>query len=260
MTTLSISAQANLTYYVWLQAVPGVRPLATDLALVNEATARPLLAVSAPLAVEIAPVPSATKPDSAPPSAPPSAAAGAPAEPTRTTPSGKRGAIALLLGGGTFALDEPRQQVAGTPYQFEEDSDSAFAGELEYRHPSGVAIGGELLYYQHKVSIPATSFRGEQDVVGFLLNAKYYLGIANVAYPFIGVGVGSAANSLSGDFSGNGSGFAAQALAGIELRFKSVGLYAQYKTLNATVKDADGEKLDVGGDGIFAGLSLSFGL
>jgi hypothetical protein len=39
-----------------------------------------------------------------------------------------------------------------------------------------------------------------------------------------------------------------------------VGLYVQYKKLSATVKDADGEKLDVGGDGVFAGLSLGFGL
>jgi hypothetical protein len=81
-----------------------------------------------------------------------------------------------------------------------------------------------------------------------------------VVYPFVGAGVGSVANSFSGDFSGNGSGFGAQALAGIEFRFKSVGLYAQYKKLGATVKDADGEKLDVGGDGIFAGLSVGFGL
>lgn len=260
MTTLMVNAQASRTYYVWLQALPGVRPLATALTLVNERTARPLLVVSTPLAVELAAAPPAAKPAPAVPGAPPAAAAEARAEPARPAPGAERGAIALLLGAGAFALDQPRQPVGSTPYEFEQDSDRAFAGELEYRHPSGVAVGGELLFYRHTVSIPATSVRGEQDVVGVVVNAKYYLGVADLVYPFIGAGFGAATNSFRGDFSGSGSGAAAQLMAGVELRFRNAGLYAQYKKLRADVEDDSGKKIDIGGDGIFAGLSLSFGL
>ncbi len=260
MTTLLVNAQANRTYYVWLQALPGVRPLATELTLVNERTARPLLVVSMPLPVELAPAPPAAKPAPAVPSAPPAAATGARAEPARPVPGAERGAIALLLGAGAFALDEPRQQVGGAPYQFEEDSDRAFAGALEYRHVSGVAIGGELFLYRHTVSIPAASSRGEQDVVGVVINAKYYRSVADFVYPFVGAGFGAATNRFSGDFSGSGSGVAAQLMAGVELRFKNAGLYAQYKKLSADLEDDGGQRIDIGGDGILAGLSLSFGL
>lgn len=260
MTTLMVNAQASRTYYVWLQALPGVRPLATALTLVNERTARPLLVVSTPLAVELAAAPPAAKPAPGVPGAPPAAATAARAEPARPVPGAERGAIALLLGAGALALAQPRQQVGGTTYQFEEDSDRAFAGELEYRHPSGLAIGGELFLYRHRVSVPATSFRGEQDVVGVVVNAKYYLSVADLVHPFIGAGFGAATNRFSGDFSGSGSGVAAQLMAGVELRFKNVGLYAQYKKLSADVEDDGGREIDIGGDGIFAGLSLGFGL
>jgi hypothetical protein len=169
-----------------------------------------------------------------------------------------RGKLALIVTGGSFELDEPRQVVAGLNSQFEAKSSPAFAAELEYRHPSGVALGGELLLYTNKVATVSGALQGEQDVAAFLVNGKYYLGIADIIYPFIGAGFGSAAASYSGDITGSGAGFAGQVFGGVELRVGAVGLYAQYKKLSATAEDADGEKVKVDGSGAFVGLSLSF--
>jgi hypothetical protein len=46
-------------------------------------------------------------------------------------------------------------------------------------------------------------------------------------------------------------------LAGLEIRFKPVGVYVQYKYLASEVGDS-GREVKVGGSGVLAGFSLSF--
>jgi hypothetical protein len=46
-------------------------------------------------------------------------------------------------------------------------------------------------------------------------------------------------------------------MAGLELRFKPVGVYVQYKYLSSEVGES-GKEVKVGGKGILAGISISF--
>ena len=77
--------------------------------------------------------------------------------------------------------------------------------------------------------------------------------------PLLAPALARSPTDSAADFSANGAGSAAQALAAIELRLRNVDLYVHHKKLSATAKDADGEKLDAGGEGFSAGLNLAFG-
>ena len=87
---------------------------------------------------------------------------------------------------------------------------------------------------------------------------KYYIETTRWLYPFLGVGLGFASSSFSGDFTGTASSFAFQGMAGADIRFSdSVGLYLEYKYLNAPTRTKD-QEIKASGSGIFAGLSFQF--
>jgi opacity protein-like surface antigen len=90
-----------------------------------------------------------------------------------------------------------------------------------------------------------------------MVNGKYYFHAADWLHPFVGVGVGHATASYSGGLTGNASGLAYQGMAGAEIRFKSVGLYLQYKYLASETGDK-GREVKVGGSGFLGGLSIRF--
>jgi opacity protein-like surface antigen len=118
-------------------------------------------------------------------------------------------------------------------------------------------VGGEFFSYKNDVVTTGMNPNAEQRVYAIMLNGKYYLRAADWFYPFAGVGVGQANASYSGGLTGTASGLAYQGLAGVEFRFKPVGLYVQYKKLASEVGET-GREIKVGGSGVLAGISISF--
>jgi opacity protein-like surface antigen len=175
----------------------------------------------------------------------------APAEPRRES------AFALIANAGTFKLADERQTVAGFPATYDTTSKSVFGVEAEWRSSSGFAVGGEFFTYKNDLVTTATIPNAQQKVYAIMLNGKYYFHAADWLYPFVGVGVGQANASYSGGLTGNASGIAYQGMAGLELRFKPVGVYVQYKYLSSEVGES-GKEVKVGGKGILAGISISF--
>jgi opacity protein-like surface antigen len=204
----------------------------------------PLVAPAPPVEPAVVAETPAVKPAAAP-------EVSAPAKPRRES------AFALIASAGTFKLADERQAVAGFPSTYDTTSSSVFGIEAEWRSASGFAVGGEYFTYKNDLVSGATNPNAEQKVYAVMLNGKYYFQAADWFYPFVGVGVGQANASYSGGFTGNSSGFAYQGLAGAEIRFKSVGLYAQYKYLASEVGDS-GRKVKVDGSGVLAGISISF--
>ena len=91
-----------------------------------------------------------------------------------------------------------------------------------------------------------------------MLNAKYYLEVADWPHPFVGAGGGYASAMFGGDFTGKSSGPAFQGMAGVDIRFGGVGLYVEYKHLTSTTQDNTNQKVKVDASGVFAGISVAF--
>src|SRR5262249_8893671 len=154
---------------------------------------------------------------------------------------------------GNFKLDSVRQAIGTDELIYDAKSKSVYGIDVEWRSASGFAAGGELFSYKNKV-VSASALAGEQETVVFMVNGKYYWRAASWFYPYAGAGIGAAATNFTGDFTGNSTGLAYQALAGVEFRFGHVGLYLQYKYLSANTKthfeDEDVDvTLKVGGKG-----------
>jgi opacity protein-like surface antigen len=165
--------------------------------------------------------------------------------------------FALIASAGTFKLANGDQLVAGLPSTYDTTSKSVFGVEAEWRSKSGFAVGGELFSYKNDLVSTGTIPNAQQKVVAIMLNGKYYFRAADWFYPFVGVGVGQAKASYSGGLTGNATGLAYQGLAGMEIRFKPVGLYVQYKNL-ASKPGSTSNEVKVGGSGILAGVSITF--
>jgi opacity protein-like surface antigen len=182
----------------------------------------------------------------------------APAPEVAAPPESRReSAFALIASAGTFKLADERQKVAGFPSTYDTTSKSVFGIEAEWRSSSGFAVGGEYFTYKNDLVSTATNPDAQQRVYAVMLNGKYYFRAADWFYPFVGIGVGQANASYSGGFTGNSSGFAYQGLAGMEIRFKPVGIYVQYKYLGSEVGES-GREVKVNGSGVLGGISISF--
>lgn len=175
-----------------------------------------------------------------------------------------KSAIAILLKGGAYTIGQERQTTEAVPTLFETKSDSVGGLEVEWRHPKGFAIGGELFYFRNKWA-DSVGFSGTVSTLTYGVNGKYYLGIADIVYPYVGLGFGVAASSFSGassfsTYDSSSSGIAYQGLIGVEFRFKYVGVNLQYKRLTADVKttlfDGTTETNEMGGTGQLLGLAI----
>jgi len=165
--------------------------------------------------------------------------------------------IALFVKGGAFKLSNGAQVVGGQPISFDTTSRPAAGLEIEWRSRNGLAVGGEIFYHKNKVSA-ITGQAGEQTVLSLYVNGKYYFRATDWFYPFAGAGVGVAASSYGGDFSGKANGPAYQGMVGTEFRFGKFGFDLQYKYLASTTDDGSGNKIKVGGGGLFAGVGVIF--
>jgi opacity protein-like surface antigen len=295
LTTLALQTSANQTYYVLVEAVPGQSPLRVEMRESSQAAARnalsqsraaaPAAAAAAAPRVAAAPAPTAPPPPvrpsaparPAPAAAPPPKPAPAPppqrqvqatpppkpAPPARprepTRDNGPEWTFAVIAKTGAFNLASVSQSVGGQPITYKKSAKPVGALEAEFRHRDGYALGGELLYYKAEFTPDGTTLKGEQAVLSTTFNLKYYFEATSWLYPFIGAGLGYANSSFSGDFTGKASSFAFQGMAGADIRFSdSVGLYLEYKLLNAPTRDSNGQEFKAGGSGILVGLSIAF--
>ena len=243
IVNLGIECQAGNTYFISQKAIGGVYPVRTELTVTNADVGRQMIN-QGQLAAAPAPAPtfSESRADSAP----------------AYSPARKRGALALILKTGQFNMAERTQNIAGAGLEFHSKSSSAIGAELEWRHVSGLAFGGELYRYTNKLSGTTLPLAAEMEAVAFMFNVKKYFQ-ADYWYPYLGVGMGAAANRFSGDMTGTGSGFAYQGLVGIDFRVKNIGIYTEVKYFFSDVKDSAGERAKIGGEGKHIGLGLSFG-
>jgi len=292
LSTLYFVAAANQSYFVRIEATYGLALVRTDVQFVNEAEGRRSLEQSrfvggAPSAVaaaprppqpSVTPAPPPAKPSVAiaPPPPPPSVAAAPPPPPPIVAPvpaaaqpapepvvsapeeRGRESEFALIASAGTFKMANGDQAVAGLPSTYDTTSKSVFGIEAEWRSGAGFSVGGEIFSYKNDLVSPtAANSNAQQAVLAFMVNGKYYFRAASWFYPFVGAGIGVASATYSGGFTGSASGLAYQGLAGMEFRFKPVGVYVQYKNLSAKTGDT-GKEVKVGGSGVLAGISISF--
>ncbi len=264
VAVFTLEAGANRSYFVRVEAVSSVRPVRTEVRLVNEIDGRRSLAQSRLVgaAPAIAAAPRAQPPAApivAPPRAAPPPVAPAPrAQPSPPAPSAEPGGdwnFALIANGGAFKLANANQTVAGFASTFDTTSKPAVGIEAEWRNKSGFAVGGEIFYYKNDLA--ATGIIAKQQVLALMGNGKYYIRVADWFHPFVGVGVGVADAVYSGDLKGSAGGAAFQGMAGMEFRFGSVGLNVQYKYLAATTGKS-GNDVKIGGGGVLAGVSIAF--
>jgi opacity protein-like surface antigen len=293
VSTLSFVATANQSYFVRVEAIDGRTLVRTVVNPVSEPEGRRSLAQSrfvgvAP-AVVIPPVvtpPVVAPPVAAPPvvtppvlapavvtppvvaPAPPPQQPSVAAEPAAAQPaaapempapaeSGRDWDIALIASAGTFKLANGDQMVAGLASTYDTTSKSVFGVEAEWRSRAGFAVGGEVFSYKNDLVSTGAIPNARQEVVAIMVNGKYYFRAASWFYPFVGAGIGVAKATYSEGLTGNATGLAYQGLAGMEFRFKPVGLYVQYKYLASTA-GGTGNEVKVGGSGILAGVSIIF--
>lgn len=250
LTSLTFEAAADRSYFVQLEAVHGMTVVQTEMRLVSEAEGRDSLAPGRLAAA----TPAATA--AAPGVGPAATPAAAPRAPAAEPGGGWE--MAVIAKGGRFKLAQPKQVLGGLPTTFDDASKPVYGIEIEGRSTSGFAAGGEIFYYKNDLVLDGTALSGQQEVAAIMVNAKYYLRAAGWLYPYVGVGVGTAAAAYGGDLTGKASGAAYQGVAGIELRFGHVGLNVQYKRLSSTIKDDSGLEVKVGGKGVLGGLSIIF--
>jgi opacity protein-like surface antigen len=170
--------------------------------------------------------------------------------------AGRASEIALIVSTGAFALSNGSQVVGGLQSSYDTASKSVMGVQAEWRSKTGLALGGEIFTYKNDLATTGGGPDARQETMVILGNAKYYFRATNWLQPFVGVGIGNASATYSGNITGTATGLAYQGMAGAEFRFNRVGLYLQYKYLASTTGST--EKVSVGGSGLLAGLSIIF--
>lgn len=169
------------------------------------------------------------------------------------------GGYGLILKAGSLGLSKDRQTVLATDFAFDDSASSPFAFEIYYQDREGIAYGGEYLSYTANFTTIGLTDSHDVDVQIILANAKKYFRIRSPLQPFVGAGIGFASTDISGPtIAGSTSNIGYQLMAGVEYRRSNIGVYGEYKYLAAKTEDDNGEKIDVSGSGIFAGVVFHF--
>lgn len=290
LTTLALQTAPNRSYYVLVEAVPGLTPVRVEMREMTEASARRALAQSRPAGAVAAVSPRAPAPGPTAPRAPAAPLAAAPApRPAAPPPPPKPAAppprqstiarepvaaeveeqeaeaelskwqFAVIAKTGAFKLSTTSQTLAALPWTYDKSSKPVAGLEAEFRHVDGFAVGAEVFYYKNDLTSPGTTLQAEQTVISGMLNGKYYFGgTEGWFHPFLGAGVGLAGAKFAGNLQGGSSGPSFQGMLGVDLRFSSVGLYLEYKYLNTTTSDSANHKVKADGSGFLAGVSVAF--
>ena len=258
VATYTLEVAANQSYFVRVEAVPGVRPVQTEVRIVSEVEGRRFLAQMRPVGAAPPAIAAPRVPPPAPVVAPrvPPPPAPVVAAPRVEQPRPPGWNFALIASTGAFKMANRNQTVVSAS-TFDTTSKPVFGLEAELRNRTGFALGGEVFYYKNDLVATGTGAISQQQVVAIMANGKYYLHAADWFYPFAGAGVGFADALYSGGLKGTQGGTAYQGLVGMEFRFGSVGLQVQYKYLAATT-GTTGKEVKVGGSGVLAGVSIIF--
>lgn len=173
----------------------------------------------------------------------------------------------LMIKGGSYTLDDERQAIvlnngfgATTVVNaaFDEDATGVFGLAYEWRFRDGFAVGPELFHFQNDWSGVLTTARGDVDNYVINVVGRKYFAPTPWLHPYLGVGAGFAIADLSGSISGSGFGFAAQGVAGIELKAGSAGFFVEVKKLIGNVEDSEDGDVDIGGTAVLGGLAIHF--
>lgn len=250
--TISLTTVAGGRYYVTHRIGASGAP---EFRVLSEADGQAAVAQTRKLA-EVGSVPSAVAP----------AAAAARESQPDASPKANRAvhekqAVAIILKSGSYKLAEEQQPMVGTIAFADTQSSPVMGFEVEWRHPKGFAAGGEIFYFKNEwTDDPAFPPAGDIETAVYTVNGKYYFDVAHVVYPYVGLGLGYAISVFNGAVTGDASGFAYQAMAGVEFRFKYVGLNLQYKRLTAKIDselpDGTKETNDLSGSGGLFGLTI----
>lgn len=163
---------------------------------------------------------------------------------------------AIMLKGGNYTLDTTSQTILFTSATFEEDVESEFSLEYEYRINDKVGLGIEFISFTGNYT--ALSIPGKADHLMIMGNARRYFDLARHVKPFFGAGIGASGVDMSGPIIGNAGGLALQGLIGIEFPFDRFAAVAEYKYVSAEPEDDAGETVDMSGSGLFAGVLFRF--
>lgn len=165
----------------------------------------------------------------------------------------------LILKLGSLSISQETQTILSTDRRFDDSASSPYAIEGYFQFNSGLAVGGELIAYTAEFTSVGLNDKHDVDVMMFMGTVRQYFRYRQNLQPFVGAGIGFAVTDVSGpSVSGNTSGVAYQLLAGLEYRFSSVGVFAEYKFIGADTESDNNENIDVSGNGIFAGVAFHF--
>lgn len=168
------------------------------------------------------------------------------------------GGISLAIKTGALSVAKQTQNILNSDRQFDSNASGLYGIELDYQTRSGTSYGGELLGYKLAYTTVGASGSGDVSVQALMAIAKQYYRTRTRVQPYLGVGIGLASTSVSGAITGSTTGFAYQGLAGIEYRFATTGIFAEYKYVGVQTKSSNGQKIDASGSGIFLGAAFQF--
>lgn len=172
--------------------------------------------------------------------------------------------LALIVKTGSVKLSSPSQSIqitsGGTvPTEFDSKASSTLGFEGEWRINNGFAFGAEYIRYSNDLTATATGLTSSMDVTGIMFNGKKYFTPGGIYYPYLGAGVGRASASFSGSaITGHTSNYAIQAMGGLEMRWRQIGVYTELKVFSAKTKDSADNEIDASSRGLFVGASVMF--
>jgi opacity protein-like surface antigen len=255
---VTLRTEAGGSYYVRQDALAKG---GSSLAAVSLATGR--YSVSSRRLIDLAAAakqpPAAAKPLPATPAKPRAAAA---PRPRTTPPPGRRAgteAWAVLVRSGSLDLVDESQTLAGVAVGFDMAASGIFGVEGQYRMPSGLTFGAEVLMYEGDMKATTGSSTGVMEVTTMFANVYQYFRPGAELSPYVGVGLGAALASFSGTVvNGDTSGMAKQVLLGVEWKFDSAGVFLEWRRIFAETEDDLGQKANASARGFTAGLGYRF--
>lgn len=159
---------------------------------------------------------------------------------------------------GSFNMSEQTQNIGGFITTFDDSSSSVFAFEYEKNIKNNVSWGFEIINYSNDITLingspPISSISA--DTMLIMANGKKYFDVSKSVKPFIGGGIGISAVDLNG---ASASSIAFQGMAGIKFPFDNFSASVEYKLAMSDAEDSVGDKIDVSGSGLFAGIAFNF--
>jgi len=163
------------------------------------------------------------------------------------------GNSSVIVKSGSFTLADKNQTIVGA-VTFDETSSSVFAIEYEAKMRENLSWGAEYIAYNNTYASGA----GKASFTHIMFNIRKLFDVTKHVEPFVGIGAGASTVALSGIGTGTGGGFGFQLMAGVKFPFKDFSAVVEYKMITATPDDKAGTSVSSSGNGLFAGIGISF--